>query len=86
MWVFDGKLYKLGCVGLCASCKNLVFACTTLKGVEIEKCQIEKCTRQFVLNAAKNAKSHSNLTQAGQFTAESAGRRKEDQDEDSRLS
>jgi hypothetical protein len=56
------------------------------KGVEIGKCQRKRCIRQFVLNVEKNAKSHSSLTQAGQFTAENAGPRKDHQEEDSKSS
>jgi hypothetical protein len=39
-----------------------------------------------VLNAGRNAKFHSSLTQADLFTAENAGRRKETHEEDTRLS
>jgi hypothetical protein len=55
------------------------------KGVEIVKWQRKKCIRQFALNVEKNVKYHSSLTQAGRFTAENAGRRKEQQ-EDSKSS
>jgi hypothetical protein len=56
------------------------------KGVEIVKWQRKKCIRQFALNVEKNVKYHSSLTQAGRFTAENAGRRKEQQEEDSKSS
>ncbi len=36
-----------------------------------------KCTRQPALTAVKNVKSHSNLTLADQFTAESVGLRED---------
>jgi hypothetical protein len=36
-----------------------------------------KCTRQSALTAVKNAKCHSNLTQADQFTAENVGLRED---------
>jgi hypothetical protein len=42
-----------------------------LEGVE-NQCLKKKCIRQPALNAVKNVKYHSNLTQADQFTAENA--------------
>jgi len=42
----------------------------------------EKCTRQPARIAAKNAKSHSNQIQADQFTAENAGPRDDNQDQE----
>jgi len=46
----------------------------------------KKCTRQFVLIVGRNVKSPSNPTQAGLFTAESAGQKEEVKGEDFRLS
>jgi len=40
-----------------------------------------RCTRQFALIVARNAKSPSNLTQAGQFTAEIVGLREDRKEE-----
>jgi hypothetical protein len=40
-----------------------------------------KCTRQPALTAVKNAKYHSNQTQADQFTAENAGLREDPQED-----
>jgi hypothetical protein len=65
--------------------QEAVFAQNTRRS-EISKCLIENCTRQFALIVGRNAKFHSSLTQAGQFTAESAGRKEEDKEEDTRLS
>jgi len=42
----------------------------------------EKCTRQPARIAAKNAKFHSNLIQADPFTAENAGLRDDNQDQE----
>ena len=42
----------------------------------------EKCTRQPVRIVAKNAKCHSSLIRADLFTAEIAGRRDENQDQE----
>jgi len=46
----------------------------------------KRCTRQSVLIVERNAKSPSNLTQTGLFTAESAGQKEEAKDEDTKLS
>jgi hypothetical protein len=58
------------------------------KGVEIVKWQRRRCTRQFALIVERNAKFHSSLTQADQYTAESVGPREETQtrEEDSKSS
>jgi len=53
-------------------------------GVEKAKWQRKKCTRQFALNAGRNVKFPSSLTQADLFTAESAGLKNVAQDEDFR--
>ncbi len=45
----------------------------------------ERCTRQFALNAEKNAKSHSNQIAADLFTAENAILNEHHQEEDSKL-
>ena len=49
------------------------------------KWERKKCIRQFALNAERTVKFRSSLTQAGRFTAENAGQRKETQEEDSKL-
>ncbi len=68
---------------MCGSCKKR-FLHKSIKGVEIVKWQRKKCTRQFALNAERNVKSPSNLTQADLFTVESAGLREEPLEDDSR--
>ncbi len=45
----------------------------------------KRCTRQFALIAAMNAKSHSSLMVADPYTAESVTRREHQQEDDSRL-
>jgi hypothetical protein len=62
--------------------QEAVFCTKSSKGVEIVKWQRKKCIRQFALNVERNVKFHSSLTQAGRFTAENAGRRKEQQQEE----
>jgi hypothetical protein len=48
---------------------------------ELKKdCQIKKCIKQPALNAEKNVKFHSNLTQADQFIAENATQKNARQD------
>jgi len=42
----------------------------------------EKCTRQPARTAAKNVKYHSSLTQADPYTAETAGLRDDNQDQE----
>jgi hypothetical protein len=55
--------------------------CTTNSQKELKvECQQKKCIRQSVLNADKNARSHSNPTRTGPFTAENAGQRSAPQD------
>jgi hypothetical protein len=45
----------------------------------------KRCTRQFALIAAMNAKYHSSLMAADQYIAASVTRREHQQEEDSRL-
>ena len=45
----------------------------------------ERCIRQFVLNAGRNAKFPLSLTQADLFTAENAGQKEEVREEDFKL-
>jgi hypothetical protein len=47
-----------------------------------EECQEKKCSRQPVLNAEKNAMSHSNPTPTDQFTAANAGLKNGPQDQE----
>ena len=44
-----------------------------------------KCTQQFVLNAKKNVKFHSNQMEADQFTVENATVKKDQPEEDIKL-
>ena len=46
----------------------------------IETLELGKCIKQLALNAAKNAKFHSNLAETGQFIAKIVIR-KEDQED-----
>ena len=80
----DDKFYKFRYAVLVAPCKKQ-FLHKHVIGVEIRKWPEKRCTRQSALNAERNAKSPSNLTQADPYTAESAGPRNEAQVEDSRL-
>jgi hypothetical protein len=80
----DDKFYKFRYAVLVAPCKKR-FLHKHVIGVEIRKWPEKRCTRQFALNVGRNAKYHSNLTQADPYTAESAGPRNEAQVEDSRL-
>jgi hypothetical protein len=57
--------------------QEAIFAHKQTEGVENSQWPRKKCTRQFALNAVRNAKSHSSLTRVGQFTAENAGQRKD---------
>ena len=80
-------------VGGCFLTINLICSTRCLKVVcnkhlHIKKEGVEssvrkkKCIRQLALNAEKNAKFHSNLIQAGQFTAENAWLRNDQQGQD----
>ncbi len=53
-------------------------------GVENSLWQRKRCTRQFARNAVRNAKSPSNPTPPGQFTAESAGLRSAHREDDTK--
>jgi hypothetical protein len=66
------------------ACAKQTFALTSIIGVEISKCHIQKrCTRQPVLTAERNVKFPSSQTAPGQFTAESVTLN-EDHPEDSK--
>ena len=51
------------------------------KELKVE-CQEKKCSRQLALNAVKNVKFLSNQTAQGQFTAENASLRNDQQGQD----
>jgi hypothetical protein len=61
--------------------------CTQNSNKELKnsQCPIENCTRQFALNAVRNAKFLSSLIRIGQFTAENAGKRKDRHEGDIKL-
>jgi hypothetical protein len=56
--------------------QDAIFARKTVRGVENSRCPIERCTRQYALNAVRNVKFPSSPTRTGQFTAENAGKGK----------
>jgi hypothetical protein len=80
--VADDKFYKTLKRGIATLCKAFAHK---IQGDVESKCQIKRCTRQFVLIAERNAKYLSSLTQADPSTAENAGRRKEVKEEDTRF-
>jgi hypothetical protein len=55
-----------------------------MQGVEMNKWPEERCIKQFVLNAERNVKFRSNLTEADQYTAKNAIQN-EDHQEDTNL-
>jgi hypothetical protein len=65
--------------------QEAIFAHKQTEGVENSQWPRKKCTRQFALNAVRNAKSHSSLIRVGQFTAENAGQRKDLKEDDIKL-
>jgi hypothetical protein len=54
------------------------------QGVENSQWPKKNCTRQFALNADRNAKFPSNLTQTDPFTAENAGQKNAHHEDDTK--
>ena len=62
-------------------CARRDFCIAIVVGVENRNCiETERCTRQSARNASKNAKFRSNLTKAGQFTAEHVSQNEDHKD------